>query len=173
VVIKRGNAQFAESTVKLADAQSKLKKGQAAVQQAEQIKSELEAETEKQMEIERSMASGDTYTWARQLMMDKARVGHEGINIPEVTKPADSKVGVLPDFPYRATVFTVRGSGHYHEIGTFLAGFENDYPYFQIRDLSLGPTPESGTSVGLSAFRPGEEKVFFKMDVVALMKPQE
>jgi Tfp pilus assembly protein PilO len=169
LVIKPANAQFVVNQGRLADAQSKLQKGRTAVKQADATQTELEAQIEKQNQFERSMASGDVYTWARQLIIEKARAGHEAVNVSEVTKPAEGKVGVLPDFPYKAAIFTVRGSGYYHDIGRFIADFENQYPYFQVRNLTLA----AGSDASPTASQAGSERIYFTMDVVALIKPQE
>ena len=72
-------------------------------------------------------------------------------------------VGLLAQFPYDAALFSVRGSAYFHDFGKFLADFENEFPYFRVQNISL--TAGSEGAVGT------EEKLFFKMDVVALIKP--
>ena len=115
----------------------KLEKAKTLVKQADKAEARLAAATDKLKVVEDSMASGDYYTWAIQLF-NKARAGHD-VTIIETTRPVKGDVGLLPQFPYQAAIFTVRGSGHYHDLGKFLADFENSFPYFRVQNLSLAP----------------------------------
>ena len=116
------------------------------------------------------MAPGvDLYSWARQLL-DKARAGHE-VNIIDVTRPSKGEVGLLAQFPYEAANFSVRGAAYYHDFGKFLADFENQFPYFRVQNLSLTAGSEGTAGADSSGSRAGEEKLSFKMDIVALVKP--
>src|SRR5437667_30229 len=92
--------------------------------------------------VEDSMASGvDHYTWAIKLL-EEARARHD-VKIIETTRPVKGDVGLLPQFPYQAAIFTVRGAGHYHDFGKFLADFENSFPYFRVQNLSLSVASDS------------------------------
>jgi hypothetical protein len=118
--------------------------------------------------VEDSMASGDYYTWAIQLLLEHVRDRHQ-VRIIETTRPVKGEVGLLAQFPYQAAVFTVRGVGHYHDFGKFLADFENSFPYFRVQNLSLTPGSESGTDTSVAGS--GEENLSFRMEIVALIKP--
>jgi len=61
----------------------------------------------------------------------------------------------------------VRGTAYYHDLGKFIADFENAFPYVRLLNLEMEP-------VGLPspASNPEEqEKLSFKMDIVTLIKP--
>ena len=69
-------------------------------------------------------------------------------------------------FPYKAAIFNVRGTAYYHDLGKFLADFENAFPYLRVQNLELEPAANS------SATTTGEaEKLAFKMEIVALINP--
>ena len=134
------------------------------MKQTDKAEAQLAAAMNKLKLVEDSMASGvDHYTWAI-LLLEKARGRHD-VKIIEVTRPVKGDVGLLAQFPYQAAIFTVRGTGYYHDFGKFLADFENSFPYFRVQNLSLAPgsdAPAAGTGV---------ENLSFRMEIVALIKP--
>jgi Tfp pilus assembly protein PilO len=68
---------------------------------------------------------------------------------------------MLPNFPYKQASMTVAGKAHYHDLGRFLADFENRFPH--IRILNLGLDVDGN---------PQEvEMLAFRMDIVTLVKP--
>lgn len=170
-VVRTRNDQLRISGTTLTKAKDKLDKARNVVRLAAQAQAEMEAATNKLGLIEETMASGDLYSWA-YLLLEKARGGHD-VNIIEVARPAKGEVGVLAQFPYDAAIFSVRGLGYYHEFGKFLADFENRFPYFRVQNLSLSGGSEGSTGASSSVAQSGEEKLSFKMDIVALIKPNQ
>lgn len=170
-VVRTRNDQLKISRTTLDKAKDKLDKARNVVRLAAQAQADMEAATNKLGSIEETMASGDLYSWA-YLLLEKARGGHD-VNIIEVARPAKGDVGVLAQFPYDAAIFSVRGLGYYHEFGKFLADFENRFPYFRVQNLSLSGGSEGSTGASSSVAQSGEEKLSFKMDVVALIKPNQ
>ena len=170
-VVRTRNDQLKISRTTLDKAKDKLDKARNVVRLAAQAQAEMEAATNKMGLIEETMASGDLYSWA-YLLLEKARGGHD-VNIIEVARPAKGEVGVLAQFPYDAAIFSVRGLGYYHEFGKFLADFENRFPYFRVQNLSLSGGSEGSTGASSSVAQSGEEKLSFKMDIVALIKPNQ
>ena len=147
----------------------RLEKAKNLLKLSDKAESQLADALNKLAVIEESMASGvDHYTWAI-LLLEKARAGHE-VKIIEVTRPVKGEVGVLAQFPYPAAIFTVRGSGFYHDFGKFLADFENRFPYFRVQNLTLAPGSDS--VVGPDAAS-ASENLSFRMDIVALIKPDK
>ncbi len=166
-VIKTRNAQLGQSKGKLEAAKDKLEKAKRRVGQAEQVEAALEVALKKLEVMEDGMAPGtDLFSWSYALL-EKAKAGQD-VEIIEVTRPLTNEVGVLAAFPYMAATFTVRGVAHYHDYGKFLADFENRFPYFRAQNMSLGATPETGSEV---TTRGSREKLFFRMDIVALIRP--
>jgi len=167
-VIKTRNEGLVDARKRLESARSKLESGRNYVRKADQVQIDMEQAVQKLKVIENDMAPAvDLYSWGYALL-EKARTGQE-VEVIEVTRPQKGEVGVLAQFPYDATIFTIRGIGHYHDFGKFLADFENKFPYFHVRNLTLGTAAEAGPEI--SAGRIGKEKLLFKMDIVALIKP--
>lgn len=111
--------------------------------------------------LEENMATGDPYSWALDLVR-RFRLAYR-VDIPGVAQPIVGESSLLPKFPYRQASFTLSGNGFYHEIGRFIADFENQYPEIRIVNLSLSPLTGS--------LNEDREKLEFKMDIVALMRP--
>jgi len=173
-VVKTRQQQLDESKSRLTAAIDNLDKARKRVKQAEKVEADLELATRKLKAIEEIMAPGvDLYSWAL-LLLDNSRSGHE-VNIIDVTRPVKGDVGMLPQFPYEAAIFSVRGTAYYHQFGKFLADFENRFPYFRVQNLILGAGSGSESAAGsdATATRTGDEKLNFSMVVIALIKPTQ
>ena len=170
-VIKTRREQIVQSKSKLAKAMDKLEKAKRMVSHAAQAEADMEAATKRLAAIEDTMASGDLFSWAL-LLLEKARAGHE-VSIIDVARPGKAEVSLLAQFPYEAAVFSVRGAAYYHDLGKFLADFENRFPYFRAQNLSLGTGSGGAVGTDSSAARVGDEKLSFKIDIVALIKPNQ
>ena len=169
-IISTRQARLEEANTSLRAAIDKLEKAKTLVKQAGQAEARVAAAMNKLKVVEDSMASGvDHYTWAI-LLVDKARAGHD-VKIIERTRPVKGEVGLLAQFPYQALTFTVRGAGHYHDFGKFLADFENSFPYFRAQNLVLTPGLDSVVGTDPSIAVTGEENLSFRMEIVALIKP--
>ena len=62
-------------------------------------------------------------------------------------------------------------TGRFHELGKFLADFENRFPYMRVQDLVVQQNvlnPATGTETSQAG---GEEKIMMQMKVVTLIKP--
>ena len=157
-----------DSRVQLQRAEDKLARARNWVRDADKIERERDEIERKLADIEQGFASGeDLYSWSF-LLLQKAREGHE-VDIVEVVRPEEKEVTMLPGFPYRSAVFNVRGIADYHAFGKFLADFENRFPYFRVQNVTVGTTAEAGPEVNNA--RMGREKVFFRVEIVALIKP--
>jgi len=71
-------------------------------------------------------------------------------------------VDVLPQFPYRQIKVNISGTAYYHDLGKFIADFENTFPHIRVVNLTVEPLNITGL---------GNEKLSFRMDIVALAKP--
>ena len=133
------------------------------LEQSDAVAVELGSEQQRLAEAETQMASGDLYAWIiNTIRQFKAR--HPRVDIPQYSTILVEDTTVLPKFPYQQATLTVAGRAYYHDLGTFIADFENQFPYIRIQNLEIEPSPalEGGYS----------EKLAFKMDVVALVKPE-
>jgi outer membrane murein-binding lipoprotein Lpp len=170
LVIKTRSSQLQQSGNDLAAAKDKLERSKNWVKQAGQMEAAAEEATRLLREFEEGMAPAtDLFSWS-YVLLDKARAGQD-VEILDVTRPQTNEVGVLAGFPYTAATFTVRGIAHYHDFGKFLADFENKFPYFRAQNLSLGTASEGGSEAAIGTVV--KEKLYFKMDIVALIKPSQ
>ena len=106
---------------------------------------------------EEDTASGDLYSWTYNTLRTFKQ--QYKVEIPEIGHPVEGEVDLIPAFPYRQMRFTISGSGYYHEIGKFVADFENSFPHIRVTNLTIDQgAPES-------------EKLSFRMEITALIKP--
>ena len=141
------------------DAQNKLEGIQNGIKQADTIAARLNSVTQTLSDAESDMASGDLYSWTYNTMrLFKAQYP---VAIPEIGHPDVSAVDLFPSFPFKQVRFTVTGTAYYHDLGKFVADFENTYPHIRVVNLEIQPGDASD----------GAEKLSFKMDIVALVKP--
>ena len=110
------------------------------------------------------MASGDMYAWVIQTV---GRFGAERkVEIPQFSREVMTEVGILPKFPYKAAVFNVRGVAYFHDLGKFLADFENSFPFARIQNIELEPAGNSAATATSDS-----EKLSFRMEIVTLINP--
>ena len=156
---------FKSISQKIAEQETKVTNAEKLVRCTPEAQTKLQASNEKLRGIEQSMAAGDMYSWIF-LTMNKFRV-NRNVEIPQFSREVSAEAGVLPKFPYKAVLFTLRGTAFYHDLGKFLADFENSFPYLRVQNLELEPaTASAATSTGGDT-----EKLAFKMEVVALVNP--
>jgi hypothetical protein len=155
----------------VAEQRMKVSNAERLVATAAELKKSQEVLQARLQTIEEGMASGDMYSWIIQTMR-KFCVGRN-VEIPQFSREVTGEVGILPKFPYRAAVFTVRGSAYFHDLGRFIADFENTFPYIRLQNLELDPGGSSAanTSPNGGSQSPELEKLAFKMEIVALVNP--
>lgn len=144
--------------------EGKLKGAERLAGSVSQFQKNLEASAGTLKAIEATMASGDMYSWII-LTVNSFKENYK-VDIPQFSREVPCEVGVLPKFPYRAALFHIRGTAHYHDFGRFVADFENSFPYMRIQNIELEP---SGGSNANKASEP--EKLAFKMEIVGLVSP--
>ena len=157
-------ASHAEAKKKFTDAEQKVSRGRAALKSADVTAQQLKDLTTALKTCEGAMAvPNDMYSWFFQTM-NTFRARYQ-VDIPQFSRETPAEVGLFPSFPYRAAVFTVRGSAFYHDFGRFLADFENAYPYVRVQGVELEPNSDSSAASALG------EKLSFKMDLLTLVRP--
>jgi hypothetical protein len=149
-------------------AQEKVEKAQRMIQRSAETEAGLAGAQDELKRIEDQMASGDLYSWVI-LTINKFRAPYN-VDIPNFSREQMGELGLLPGFPYKAATFTLRGTAWYHDLGRFIAEFENQYPHAVVQNLELEPA----ISAAPGTMRPGDdsEKLAFRMDLVALVKPK-
>jgi hypothetical protein len=146
-----------------ADAAKKLGKMKDGIRRAEQLENELTETAKTLAALENDMVAGDFYSWGLD-MVKRFRAAYK-VEVPVVNQPVLGETTLLPKFPYKQAAFTLGGTGYYHDVGKFLADFENQFPHIRIVNLTLEPPSGLATSE--------KEKLEFKMDVVALVRPNQ
>ena len=143
------------------ETQDKLDAISKTLKSAPQLDEQLANASEKLGDIEENMASGDYYSWVFNKIR-QFKLGYR-VDIPQystIVGPTDTKL--LPHFPYKQVTLTIGGTGFYHDIGRFVADFENQFPYSQVQNLEFEPTAVAGGEA---------EKLSFRMDIVTLVRP--
>lgn len=109
--------------------------------------------------IESKMTSGDTFSWAVNTLRDFKQ--GRNVDLPQISQPTITKTTLLPNFPYDQAKLTVAGFAYFHDLGLFIADFENQYPNARINNLDIQP----GTAA--------DERLNFRMDIIFLVKPEQ
>ncbi len=155
---------LAQIAVRIQEQQNKVATAEKLVRSAPALQAQLATTREKLRNIEQSMASGDMYSWIF-LTMNKFKA-NRNVDIPQFSREVATDAGILPKFPYRAVLFNVRGTAFYHDLGKFIADFENTYPYLRVQNVELEPATSSAGGAATQT----AEKLGFKMEIIALVK---
>jgi Tfp pilus assembly protein PilO len=161
VMISPLRAKLESLAKQTAEARESVAQGQRSISFAQQVTNELEVVARRLAAAESGMAAGDLYAWMIQTM-NRFKASYT-VDIPQISRETPTDVGMFPKFPYKAASFTIRGEAFYHDMGKFLAGLENGFPYVQVQNLQLnavaGPKSEDN------------ERLQFSMELLALVKP--
>jgi Tfp pilus assembly protein PilO len=162
-LISSQNGNLDKIADKKSQTEADLEKVVESLKHAGKLEADL-AETMKKLKaLEVGMASGDLYSWIINTL-STFRKDHPKVEIPQFGPSATPEdMNLFPKFPYKQATLAVAGKAHYHDLGAFIADFENKYPHIRIVNLDLKHNPE-GTGMD-------REKLAFTMDVVALVKP--
>jgi hypothetical protein len=151
-------------------AREKVTNAKRRIEKEKQIQAELDLAGQGLKTIEDEMASGDLYSWLI-VTLNKFRIPYTNtVEIPNFSRETVAEVLLLPSFPYKAATFTIRGTAYYHDLGSFVADFENTFLHIRLLNLEMEPLglPNSGA---VRASPDEEEKLSFKMEIVTLIKP--
>lgn len=139
--------------IKLQKIKDTIKQSEATAKAATEVSTALsQAETD--------LATGDLFAWTYNIIR-QFKAGYP-LDIPTIGQPAQSEVDLISNFPYKQIKFSLTGTGYYQDIGKFVADFENRFPHMQMVNLEIEPTG------GIDA---SKEKLSFRVDIVALIKP--
>jgi hypothetical protein len=139
-------------------AQKKLEGIQTAIKHANTTATELTNVTQTLSDAESDMASGDLYSWTyNTIRLFKTQYQ---VDIPEIGHPDVGTMDLFPAFPFKQVKFSINGTAYYHDLGKFIADFENTFPHIRVVNLQIQPADTTS----------GAEKLSFKMDIVALVK---
>ena len=165
-VIKAQKASLTGYAERVAQAQKKVADAKRRVARAAEIQADLDQVTKQLAAVEDSMAPADKYAWFIQTLNEfKIPYRIEKLNY---SREQLGEVKLIPGFPYKAATFKVQGVAHYHELGKFIADFENAFPNISLQNLQLERQP---LDVASATNTEDGEKLTFKVDIVTLVKP--
>jgi Tfp pilus assembly protein PilO len=144
-----------------ATAQTKLAQMEDAVKNTVRIQSDLAEAKQNLSQMESDIGpAGDLYSWLISTIRS-FKVPYK-VEIPQYSQIGQTTdTAMLPGFPYKQASMTVAGKAHYHDLGRFVADFENKFPHIRILNLALDVDGN-----------PQEvEMLAFRMDIVTLVKP--
>lgn len=158
-LIKAQYAVLANIAEQKADAEKKLESINKILKGDTSTQDELTDLTNQLSHAEDDMATGDLYSWFADTIHRLTRLYQ--VDIPEIDSPRAGEVDMLTSFPYKQARFNVSGTAYYHDLGKFIADFENGFPHARMVNLVLEPAASSESK---------NEKLSFKMDIIILVK---
>ena len=152
--IKAVNSQVSSAVDDLQSKEDTIKK-------ADTVSAQLADLNDTLTKAQSDMASGDPSAWIYDTIRNfkgkyKVDISVSGGQLVPVS------VDLLPKFPYQQIRAAVNGTAYYHDLGKFIADFENAYPHARIANLALEPVGNSGDS---------NEKLSFRMEIIVLVNP--
>lgn len=139
----------------------------ARLQQVKQTVIQAAATSDRVTEIsqlltraEDDTATGDVFAWTYDTIR-QFKTPHK-VDITSIGQPAQSDVDLIANCPYKQVRFQIIGSGYYHDIGKFIADFENTFPHMRVINLAIDNANSSDGS---------GEKLSFRIEIAALVKP--
>jgi Tfp pilus assembly protein PilO len=145
---------------KIGEENLKLKQYKDAARQMEATTNALAELTEQLNLAEADVASGDLYAWTVDTIR-RFKASYR-VEIPTPGQPSQSDCDLIGNFPYKQIRISLTGSAYYHDLGKFIADFENKFPHCRVLNLTT-----DASMAGPS----GGEKLVFRLDLVALVKP--
>lgn len=139
-------------------ARTHLQNMEHTIKQADAISSRLTDQTFNLSRAESDVATGDPSAWIYDTIRNFKT--HYKVNIAVNGPLTVGPVDLLPDFPFEQLRVTVSGTAYYHDLGKFIADFENTFPHVQITNLNLQPAGGAGSN---------SEELAFRMDIIALV----
>jgi hypothetical protein len=159
-LIRPQYATISNTKAQINDARSTLQSREDTIKKADTISAQLSDLTYKIARAENDVATGDPSQWIYDTIRNFKE--HYNINISVNGQLSMGAVELLPTFPYKQLKVSVGGTAYYHDLGKFIADFENAYPHAQIINLILEPAGSANDS---------SEKLSFRMDIIVLANP--
>lgn len=160
--LKKLGAQTAEAEKKYTDADRLVKRTQVVHEEYERLNEHLAT-------IEGTMVAGDLVQWIRSTEIKFRSQAPYKVEIPNFPFRGQGEMSMIPEFPYKAANYAFSGSAFYHDLGRYLADWENQFPYMRVLGIEMVPE-ESGNSATAAA-GDEREKLSFSFEVSALIKP--
>ncbi len=153
--------QTAEAEKKYTDADRLVRRGPAVQEELDRLESRLNS-------IEAGMVDSDPVQWIRSTEIKFRAQAPYAVDIPNFPFRGQGDMTMIPDFPYRAASYLFGGSAYYHDLGRYLADWENQFPYMRILNLEITPDDPGPLAAATSDDR---ERLNFTFEVSVLVKP--
>ena len=163
-LIKAQYDGLSQVAVRQESANTKLKEMEEAVKRKELVESVYNQASQLLKDKESAMAADDLYSW----MYNSVRRFQKGykIEIPQLSPiSTPAPVNLLPDVPYQQATMQIGGSAYYHDLGQFVADFENAFPLMRVANLTI--------ELAQTSVPADREKLAFKMDLITLVKTSQ
>jgi hypothetical protein len=160
ILISPQNQRNALQAVKIKQEADRLHEYEAVIAKKDETKKTLDALNGQLEHAEQDVASGDLYAWTVDTMR-RFKAPYHQVEIPTTGQPVQSDCDLISEFPYKQIRFSVTGTAYYHDLGKFVSDFENKFTHCRVVNLALDQSGDSTAG----------EKLSFRMDIVALVKP--
>lgn len=161
LLVRPAQTRIREKTNAANSLAQKVSGRKAVIARADQTKAKLKEDNKALQEIEAQMVTGDIYLWIQKTLRDfeiPQQIEFTKYDPPQIIDPNPPLKA-----PYKVASFAVSGSATYHDLGTFLANFENSYPHIRIRRLEMEPASVDTKNKN--------EKLAFFMELHVLVRP--
>lgn len=166
-LIRSAQGSLAKMQASIAEAEKKHADAAKLVRSTEVEEEKLARREEQLAAMESGMVAGDPNLWIR-LTYEKFRTqAPYKVEIPNFPPPLMGDMTMIPEFPYKSATYRVSGNAYFHDLGKFLADFENYFPYMRVMNLDLGPEESNAATASAGDDR---EKLVFNFEVAALVK---
>ena len=151
------NQRLGKEIVKTGDQLQEIKN---TIKQKEATAAALADLTQQLNRAEEDVAAGDLYQWSYDTIRRYKANYH--VDIPAPGQPQQGDCDLFANYPYKQIHFSLTGVAYYHDLGKFIADFENKFPHCRVVNLSADPVAGGAA---------GGERLNFRLDIVALVKP--
>jgi Tfp pilus assembly protein PilO len=159
-LIRRQYAAIAAINAQADASRNNLQNMEDEIKKADTTSAQLVDLTYTLSHTEGDLATGDPAAWIYDTIRNFK--GKYKVDISVNGQLAMGEVDLLSKFPYKQLKVTVSGTAFYHDLGKFIADFENTFPHARITNLTLEPAGGTGDN---------SEKLAFRMDIIALANP--
>lgn len=159
-LIRPQYAAISDTNTQIGDARNHLQSMENTIKLADTVSAQLEDLTGTLTQAESDLVTGDPAQWIYNTIRNFKE--HYKVDISVNSQLSMGEVDLLPKFPYKQLKVTVGGKAYYHDLGKFIADFENTFPHARIANLTLDLAGGAEAEA---------EKLNFRMDIIALANP--
>src|SRR5436190_13352867 len=136
-LIRSQQASIRALTEQKEAAEKKARETNTSIQNSKTIETDLARKKTELTTNEEDMASGDPYLWMLG-MIRQFQPGHD-VDISTFSAVSYPEVALFPRYPYKQVAINIGGTAYYHDLGKFIADFENRFKHMRIQDVSMEP----------------------------------